>query len=119
MDAVRYSTLLGAFTLSSADLKLLKPVPRDEADEPQEDDRRITRTSSLIMAGQRIDFGFCTGARILRHRGMPMYALANASEDELYRNMSAAGIRVMAPFPLRQIRVRFLVRVISILEQSA
>ena len=85
----------------------------DDAEEDVESDRRVTRTRARIMAGQRIDFGFCTGARILRHRGMPMYALANASEDELYRNMSAAGIRVMAPFPLRQIRVRFLVRVLS------
>ena len=111
MDAIRFSTIQGALTLTTADLKLLKKVPRDDAEEEVESDRRVTRTRARIMAGQRIDFGFCTGARILRHRGMPMYALANASEDELYRNMSAAGIRVMAPFPLRQIRVRFLVRV--------
>ncbi|KAI0713895.1 hypothetical protein C8Q76DRAFT_621083 [Earliella scabrosa] len=108
MDAIRFSTIQGALTLTTADLKLLKNVPRDDAEEEVESDRRVTRTRARIMAGQRIDFGFCTGARILRHRGMPMYALANASEDELYRNMSAAGIRVMAPFPLRQIRVRFL-----------
>lgn len=109
MDAVRFSTLLGASTLNTADLKLLKEVPRPDIEDDANIDRRMTRTRSMIMAGQRIDFGFGTGQRTLRHRGMPMYALANASEQELDRNMSAAAIRVMAPFPLRQIRVRFLV----------
>ncbi|KAI0737402.1 hypothetical protein C8Q80DRAFT_320933 [Daedaleopsis nitida] len=62
----------------------------------------------MIIAGQRIDFGFCTGSKALKHRGLPMYALMNASEEELYVNMSAAGSRVMAPFSLRQIRIRIL-----------
>lgn len=110
LDAIRYSTILGAYTLTSADLKLLRKVPRGGCEDDVHD-RRITRTQSQIMSGhrQRIDFGFCSGGR-LKHRGMPMYALANATEQELYRNMSASGDTVMKPFLLRQIRVRFLVR---------
>ncbi|KAI0697090.1 hypothetical protein C8T65DRAFT_582897 [Cerioporus squamosus] len=109
LDAIRYSTILGAYTLTSADLKLLKKVPRGDYEEEGHHGRRITRTQSQILSGhgQRIDFGFCSTGR-LKHRGMPMYALANASEQELYRNMSAGGTLVMKPFPLRQIRVRFL-----------
>ncbi|RPD55366.1 hypothetical protein L226DRAFT_468866 [Lentinus tigrinus ALCF2SS1-7] len=109
LDAIRYSTILGSYTLTSNDLKLLKKVPRGDYEEDGHLDRRITRTQSQILSGhgQRIDFGFCSGGR-LKHRGMPMYALSNASEEELYRNMSASGTTVMKPFPLRQIRVRFL-----------
>lgn len=112
LDAIRYSTIVGAFSLTSADLKLLKKVPRgDYEDDDHHHDRRITRTQSQILSrhGQRIDFGFGSSGR-LKHRGMPMYALANAPEQELYRNMSSGGTAVMKPFSLRQIRVRFLVR---------
>ena len=70
----------------------------------------LTRTRSLIIAGQRVEFAFATGGRALRRHGMPMYALANASEEELCKNMTGGRDQIGAVWQLRRIRVRFEVR---------
>ncbi|CDO68108.1 hypothetical protein BN946_scf185044.g16 [Trametes cinnabarina] len=103
----RFSTISGALSLASHELKSLKSVPREKiASEEPSQSSRITRTRSLIMLGQRIDFSFQTGPRYLKGKGLPVYALANASEGELTRHVAHAGEKVMEPFGLRRIRVR-------------
>ncbi|KAI9066896.1 hypothetical protein FKP32DRAFT_1621375 [Trametes sanguinea] len=106
-SVTRFSTLSGALTLTPRELKALKSVPRATiaAEEPSQS-TRVTRTRSMIILGQRIEFSFKVGPRYLKGKGMPVYALANASEAELVRHMTSAGEKVMEPIGLRRIRVR-------------
>ncbi|KAJ8488443.1 hypothetical protein ONZ51_g3585 [Trametes cubensis] len=83
----RFSTLSGAHTLSADDVNALKEVPREGALEGA----RITRARSQIMESPSIVFSFKTGPRHLRRMGMPVYALATASKDELLKHMSGGA----------------------------
>ena len=111
-EAKRFATLRGALALSSDALKALRAVPRDSRDSKllPATGQPLTRTRSLIIAGQRVEFAFATGGRALRRHGMPMYALANASEEELCKNMTGGRDQIGAVWQLRRIRVRFEVR---------
>ncbi|OSC96851.1 hypothetical protein PYCCODRAFT_1399761 [Trametes coccinea BRFM310] len=106
-SVTRFSTLSGALSLTSHELKALKTVPREAiaAEEPSQS-RRITRTRSMIMLGQRIEFSFKVGPRYLKGKGMPVYALANASEAELLKHMAFGSEKVMEPIGLRRVRIR-------------
>ena len=107
-----FSTIRGALSLSADALKALQKVPRENgrAAAAAYEGQPVTRTRAQIAAGQRVDFAFCTGSRALRRHGMPMYALANASEEEVSRNMGGGSEAVGALLQLRRIRVRFEVR---------
>ncbi|KAI8974162.1 hypothetical protein BD414DRAFT_424584 [Trametes punicea] len=102
----RFSTLSGALSLSLRELKALKKVPREACTEESTASARITRTRSMIMLGQRIDFAFQTGPRHMKGKGMPVYALANASQAELLKHMALGSDKVMEPFGLRRVRIR-------------
>ncbi|KAI0657083.1 hypothetical protein C8Q70DRAFT_1055977 [Cubamyces menziesii] len=99
----RFSTLSGAHTLSADDVNALKEVPREGAS----DGARITRARSQIMESPSIVFSFKTGPRHLRRMGMPVYALATASKDELLKHMSGGTTKVLKSLGgLRQICIR-------------
>ncbi|KAI0354752.1 hypothetical protein OH77DRAFT_1404775 [Trametes cingulata] len=102
----RFSTLSGAATLSQNDMRALKKVPREGPSEDSSSSARVTRTRSMILLGQRIDFSFQTGPRHLKGKGMPVYSLAHAPIAELSKHMSLPGEKVMEPFGLRRIRIR-------------
>ena len=74
----------------------------------------LRRSRSSLATRVRLDFVFGTGSRSLRRHGMPMYALANASEDELARNMVSGKETVRTLLDLRRIQVRFEVRPMSL-----
>ncbi|KAI0370026.1 hypothetical protein BV20DRAFT_967012 [Pilatotrama ljubarskyi] len=111
----RFSTLSGATTLSQNETRALKKVPREGPSEDLSSSARVTRTRSLILLGQRIDFSFQTGPRHLKGKGMPVYSLANAPLAELSKHMLLSGDKVMEPFGLRRIRIRVQVSLLQLL----
>ncbi|KAI0328040.1 hypothetical protein GY45DRAFT_1326841 [Cubamyces sp. BRFM 1775] len=99
----RFSTLSGAHSLSADDVKALKEVPRGSAVH----DARVTRARSQIIESPHVMFSFKTGPRHLRRMGMPVYTLANASEDKLLEHMSGGTAKVLRSVSgLRRIRIR-------------
>ncbi|KAH9923752.1 uncharacterized protein BXZ73DRAFT_50887 [Epithele typhae] len=113
-DARLFATFQGALVTTRDELRLLRP--------PQNRDRGggegsvfrgpVTRTQTRILAGhgQRVQFAFRIGSRSVRRYGMPMYALANATEEEVAKHMADGRERVkelMRQVLLKRVRVRF------------
>ena len=114
-EAKLYATIQGALRLSATAFQALLLVPRESRDaHPPSAGHSLRRSRSSLATRVRLDFVFGTGSRSLRRHGMPMYALANASEDELARNMVSGKETVRTLLDLRRIQVRFEVRPMSL-----
>ena len=117
--AASVALLVGAivgFYYFADDVNALKEVPREGAS----DGARITRARSQIMESPSIVFSFKTGPRHLRRMGMPVYALATASKDELLKHMSGGTTKVLKSLGgLRQICIRIQVRAMRPLHDAS
>ncbi|KAI0823779.1 hypothetical protein BC628DRAFT_478393 [Trametes gibbosa] len=105
-DITRFSTLSGALTLTPSDLRALKSVPREHPTATTSANVRVTRTRSMIEHGQNITFSFQTGPKHVANKGLPVYALAMTSREELCKHMLSAREQVMASFGLKRVRFR-------------
>ncbi|KAH9857409.1 hypothetical protein C2E23DRAFT_881029 [Lenzites betulinus] len=105
-DITRFSTLFGAHTLTPYDLQALKSVPRERTPEMASVNVRITRTRAMIEDGQKIAFSFQAGPKHLAGKGIPVYALAMTSKEELGKHISLAREQVMKSFGLKRVLIR-------------